>query len=155
MFKHVLCPIDGSDRSSQALDMAAKFAASHGADLTICTVVDPSRAAAMAFGDPTMSNACFDALEDDGNALLTEAASRVQNTVVAHTALIVGQPVDAIVQYAAEHGNDIIIMGSHGRSGIHRALLGSVTEGVVRHAHVPVLIDRTIKNTRTEPKAQL
>jgi nucleotide-binding universal stress UspA family protein len=108
----------------------------------------------MAFGDPAMSNACLDALEDDAKVMIADAAARVQNTVVAHTAVISGQPVDGIVQYAAEHGNDIIIMGSHGRSGIQRALLGSVTEGVVRHANVPVLIHRFQKKSRTEPKAQ-
>jgi nucleotide-binding universal stress UspA family protein len=140
VFKHILCPIDGSQRALQALDMAAKFATEQGADLTICTVVDPSKAAAMAFGDPQMSNACFEALEDDAKTMITEVAARVQPT--AHTAVICGQTVESIVQFATEHGCDLIIMGSHGRSGIQRALLGSVTEGVVRHATVPVLIER-------------
>lgn len=149
MFKHILCPIDGSDRSLQALEMAATFAAEQGADLTICTIVDPSKAAAMAFGDPAMSNACFDALEDEAKAMVAEAAERVQKAVVAHTAVICGRPVESIVQYAGENGCDLIVVGSHGRSGIQRALLGSVAEGVIRHASVPVLIDRSVATPAT------
>jgi nucleotide-binding universal stress UspA family protein len=142
VFKHVLCPIDGSQTSLQTLDMAAKFAAEQHARLTIFNVIDPSKAAAMAFGDPLMSAACFDALEDDAQNVVRDAAARVQSTITADMAVQSGQTVDGIVQYAAAHGCDIIVMGSHGRSGIQRAFLGSVAEGVARHAAVPVLINR-------------
>lgn len=147
MFKHVLCPIDGSDQSFEALDLAARFAAEQQARLTIFTATDPSKAAAMAFGDPVMTGACLDALEGDAKSMIRDAAERVKGTIVAQTVVNNGQPVEVIVQYAASHDCDIIVMGSHGRSGLQRALLGSVAEGVLRHATVPVLIDRYVKKT--------
>lgn len=151
MFKHLLCPIDGSESSMEALDAAARFAADQHADLTICSVVDASRAAAMAFGDPRMTGACMDAMESESSAMLQDAVSRVQGTVAAKPVAIQGLPVDSIVDYAASNGCDLIVMGSHGRSGISRALLGSVAEGVLRHATVPVMIFRWSKRPSKTP----
>lgn len=151
MFKHLLCPIDGSENSIEALDAAARFAADQQADLTICTVVDAARAAAMAFGDPRMTGACMDAMESEATAMLQDAAVRVQGVTPAKTVAIQGLPVDSVVEYAASNGCDLIVMGSHGRSGISRALLGSVAEGVLRHATVPVLIFRWSKHPAKAP----
>lgn len=143
MFKNILCPVDGSRGSFQALDVAAKFAAEQRARLTICSVVDPSQAAAMAFGDPGMSSACYDALLEEAKHLLSDAAARASVTIRADVAVLNGQTPRSIVHYAAEHHCDLIIMGSHGRTGIQRALVGSVAEGVLRHAGVPVMIIRS------------
>jgi nucleotide-binding universal stress UspA family protein len=142
VFKHILCPIDGSQGSLRALDVAAEFAAEQGAALTILMVVDPSRAAAMAFGDPAMTGACLDAIDDEGALIVREASGHVAATVDARPATITGQPVPSIVDYAASNSCDLIVMGSHGRGGIQRAFLGSIAEGVLRHANVPVLVIR-------------
>lgn len=142
MFTHILCPIDGSEGSIQALTTAANLAAEQNAELTICTVVDPAKAAAMAFGDPAMSAACYDALDGEARAMVEEAASKFQPTVKSKCVTIDGQPVDSIVSYATRNACDLIVMGSHGRGGLSRALLGSVAEGVVRHASIPVMIIR-------------
>jgi nucleotide-binding universal stress UspA family protein len=148
VFKHILCPVDGSVPSLVALDAAAQFAFEQRASLTICTVVDPAKAAAMAFGDPGMTGACYDAMDDEGTALAEEAAERVKNAVAAHAVTLHGSPVQSIVEYAAAGDFDLIVMGSHGRSGIPRAFLGSVTEGVLRGAGIPVLVNRYV------PKAE-
>lgn len=142
MFKHILCPVDGSKAAQQALDVAARLAQEQRAALTICSIVDPSQAAAMAFGDPNMSAACYNALDDEATALLVEAAARVKPYVAPKTLTLVGQPTSGILDCASSSGADLIVMGSHGRNGISRALLGSVAEGVLRHAHVPVMIIR-------------
>lgn len=142
MFKNILCPIDGSDTSLQALDVAARLAAEQKAELTICTVVDPAKASAMAFGDPAMSAACFDALDGEAKAMVADAAARVKDIVAAQVATVSGAPVQSIVDYLVSHPYDLIVMGSHGRSGISRAFIGSVAEGVLRHANVPVLVIR-------------
>lgn len=142
MFRHIVCPIDGSGLSLQALDTAAQFAAEQCASLTVCTIVDPAKAAAMAFGDPGMSAACFEAMREEGKALVEDAVTRVQPVIEAHTVILDGQPVQSILDYTASGNFDLIIMGSHGRSGIQRALLGSVAEGVLRHATLPVMIVR-------------
>ncbi len=142
MFKHILCPIDGSEQSLQALDAAARFAAEQQARLTVCIVVDPAKAAAMAFGDPGMTGACFDALEEEGKSVVSDAAARVKDIIAAEAVALDGQPVQGIVDYADANGCDLIVMGSHGRGGIQRALLGSVAEGVLRQAAVPVMVMR-------------
>lgn len=154
MFKHILCPIDGSECALEALDVAAKLASEQNAALTICSVADPSQAAAMAFGDPAMTGACLDALDDEADAVVREAAAREAATIIAHTAALTGQPIPAIVEYAASNGCDLIVMGSHGRGGIQRALVGSVAEGVIRHASVPVLVIRWSQRREKTRQAQ-
>ncbi|HEY9179142.1 MAG TPA: universal stress protein [Candidatus Baltobacteraceae bacterium] len=142
MFKHILCPIDGSQGSLQALDIAATLAAEQHATLTICTVVDAGQAAAMAFGDPGMSAACYNALEDEHKQALAGAAARIAHIASAGTRALNGPTVPAIVEYAKRNSADLIVTGSHGRSGISRALLGSVAEGILRHAPAPVMVVR-------------
>lgn len=142
MFKHILCPIDGSQAAQQALDIAARLAQDQRAALTICTVVDPSQAAAMAFGDPGMSAACYSALEDEAKTLIAEATARLGDCITATAVTLIGQPVPGIVSHAAACGADLVVIGSHGRSGIPRAFLGSVAEGVLRRATIPVMIIR-------------
>ena len=142
MFSHILCPIDGSAASLQALDMAAELATEQKAQLTICIVADVVQASAMAFGDPAMSAACLDALDDEARGIISDAAERVRETIAAKCVTLDGQPVSSIVGFAAANGIDLVVMGSHGRSGIQRVLLGSVAEGVLRQACCPVLVSR-------------
>lgn len=144
MFTHILCPVDGSQASLLALHVAARLAGEQHASLTICSVADPARASAMAFGDPTGSVMALDALDDDAKRICEDALKLVSDAVRADTAVLDGLPSDAIVDYAAKTNCDLIVMGSHGRSGIPRALLGSVAEGVLRHAPVPVMIIRWV-----------
>jgi nucleotide-binding universal stress UspA family protein len=56
------------------------------------------------------------------------------------TILLEGHPVDKLVQYAEEEGMDIVVIGTLGRTGLERLLLGSVTENLIRHSKVPVLV---------------
>lgn len=104
--------------------------------------VEPSQAAAMAFGDGGMSGACLDALDDEAAQIAHDAAARIAATSNAHTATLIGQAVQSIVDDAASNACDLIVMGGHGGSGIQRALVGSIAEGVVRHASVPVMVIR-------------
>jgi nucleotide-binding universal stress UspA family protein len=151
MFTHILCPIDGSECSLEALDIAARLASEQSAKLTICTVVDPSKAAAMAFGDPPMTAACFDALDEEGKLLVADAAARVKQSTTAQAVCLDGQPVESIVEYTVANACDLIVMGSHGRSGIRRALLGSVAEGVLHKTDVPVMVIRWTGRVSTIP----
>jgi len=145
MFKHILCPVDGSDPSLQALDVAARFAADQGASLTICTIVDPAKAAAMSYGDAAMAAACLDALETEGQTTIDDAAARVKNTINPRVCTVVGEHVMGILDACATNACDLIVIGSHGRTGISRALIGSVAEGVLRQAGVPVMVIRWTK----------
>jgi nucleotide-binding universal stress UspA family protein len=150
MFRHILVPIDGSDCSLEALDVAARFAREQQARLTVCTVVDPAKAAAMAFGEASMAAACLDALDEDGKALVQDAAGRVHVIWPSDVAVLDGAPVETIVDYAHKTGADLIIIGSHGRSGLSRLFLGSVAEGVIRAAGIPVMVVRHALVTQTD-----
>lgn len=149
MFKHVLAPIDGSECSLNALQVAAQFARDQGARLTIGTVVDPAKAAAMSFGEATMTAACLDALDEEGRALLDAAEKQVAPILAADVQLLSGPTVETIDDYARSSGADLIVIGSHGRTGLPRLFIGSVAEGVLRHASVPVLVVRQAAPTQT------
>jgi nucleotide-binding universal stress UspA family protein len=157
MFKHILVPIDGSDCSLHALEIAAQFAREQQARLSVCTVVDPAKAAAMAFGEASMAAACLDALDEEGKALVEDAAARVHDIWAADVAVLDGAPVDTILDHQRETGADLIIIGSHGRTGLPRLFLGSVAEGVIRNAPVPVMVVRQLplmtKSITEEAKA--
>jgi len=155
MFKQILVPIDGSDCSLHALEVAAAFAKEQQARLNVCTVVDPAKAAAMAFGEASMAAACLDALDEEGKALVEDAAARVRPIWPADVTVLDGAPVDAIVQYAHESGADLIIIGSHCRSGLPRLFLGSVAEGVIRNAAAPVMVVRQVPADAEAPAKEL
>jgi nucleotide-binding universal stress UspA family protein len=116
----VLFPTDYSDISRAAGHMAAGLARRFDAKLHVIHVVPPVT-------DPGPPESLPSALADLGPGL------------DAVTALVFGRPAREIVAYASRHGIDVIVMGTHGRTGVSRALLGSVAEGVVRHAGCPVL----------------
>jgi nucleotide-binding universal stress UspA family protein len=151
MFKQMLAAIDGSECSLHALKVAAAFARDQQAGLRVCTVVDPAKAAAMAFGEAAMSAACLDALDQEGRTLAEDAVAAVREIWPAEIAVLEGAPVDSIVQYAAETKADLIIVGSHGRSGFAHFFLGSVAEGVIRNAVVPVLVIRQAPTHHSAP----
>ncbi len=145
MFKKIFVPIDGSDCSRQALNLAASLAQEQQAALLICTVLEPTKPGyAMAFGTPEMIGGLYDNLRAEAKKLVENAAASVAGQVRADSIVREGPPADEIVAGAASSEADLIVMGSHGRSGLSRMFLGSVAEGVLRTATAPVLIVRYV-----------
>lgn len=137
----ILVALDGSPYSERALDRAADVAAELGASLILCSVVDIAKAAAMTFGESQLVDGYFEALEQDGREVLARAAKRVESRVPSvQTQVLRGNVVDEIVGLARSSGADWIVIGSHGRTGAARLFLGSVAEGVLRHAGIPVMV---------------
>ena len=136
----VLVPTDGSPVAAAAVDEAAALAAEYGARLHVLTIVDPA-----VLGYDVHSAMATDVLEDRAESILDDAVERAEDTgagdVVRTTEF--GSPRRTIVRYAADESADLVVMGTHGRSGIDRFLMGSVTEGTVRTAPVPVLTVRS------------
>jgi nucleotide-binding universal stress UspA family protein len=143
MFTRILVPVDGSTCASSAVDVAIDLAKLQGARLTIVNVVDPAKAA-LASMDPYGGTAIpwLEALTEDGKTLLNEASERARRAGVTLSAthLLNGNAVEQIAATAAEEACDLIVIGSHGRSGLSRLVLGSVAEGVMRETSVPTLI---------------
>jgi len=142
MSKRVLVPIDGSEQSDVALDHTLEEFS--GDDITVLHVIDPADAGySTPVGIPGGSEEWYANAREDAQILFDEAqAVADEYGVTLDTATDTGRPAGTIVEYAEAEGFDHIVMGSHGRSGVSRILLGSVAETVVRRATVPVTVVR-------------
>ena len=146
MYEHILIPTDGSDTANVAVNHAVDHAVKYGAQLHALYVVDidavnfglgteqVDRIRQGNFGEMTELKANADAATGAVASAATERSVEVREEVR------VGTPHDVIAGYAENNDIDLIVIGSHGRSGVRRALLGSVTERVLRSTHVPVLV---------------
>ena len=140
--KQVLVPIDFSECSRKALRYAIPLARHHKAAITLAYVV-PS--VSVAFGE----YGAFDPVaitkemrERAERELATLIVDEVRGVVAADTVVYTGSPASEIINIAEKLPADIIVISTHGRSGLKHVLLGSVAERVVRHAHCPVLVVR-------------
>lgn len=137
----VLVPFDGSPQSWNALDTAIELHPS--ATITLLTVIDPIEAGSShKTVVPGSGGEWFDAEQAAAQERFQEAETKVPSGVRLETAIRVGRPARVIIEHAEDTETDAIVIGSHGRSGITRILLGSVAETVVRRSPVPVTIVR-------------
>ena len=148
MFKKVLIPTDGSALSAQAANAGVSFARSVGAEVVALYVGQPF-AATIGFDGMAAAYAITD--EDYEKASAEQAKKYLQAVVdraetagvkVSSESVTNFNVADGIVDAVSKHGCDLIFMGSHGRSGLSRLLLGSVTAKVLSLAHVAVLVYR-------------
>ncbi|RZF25682.1 universal stress protein [Paraburkholderia sp. UYCP14C] len=144
MFHRILVALDGSNTASRAFDAALTLAAESGAELTPLHVIDVPIIAYDAPGfDPC---AIQNAFIEEGKRIVADAQSRlaargVKGTPRTVAASIPGEDVaKRIVAAALEWRTDLIVMGTHGRRGVQRLMLGSVAERVLRGARCPVLM---------------
>jgi nucleotide-binding universal stress UspA family protein len=142
MGKRILLPVDGSEQAMAACQWAmGEFA---DAELVLLHVINPADAGYSAQASiPSFSEEWFEKAKDEAEELFEEIRNEAnEHETVVTSDTTVGKPSRAIVEYAEEHDIDQIVMGSHGRSGVSRILLGSVAESVVREATVPVTVTR-------------
>ncbi|WP_077037768.1 universal stress protein [Pelomonas sp. KK5] len=144
MFKRILIPTDGSDITAKAVNAAIGMARVHGATLYVLSAKEPFPYSAVSEMQPTPPQEFFDAQEriattrvKDVQALAAAAGIPCELTTV--EAL---HPWEAIIEHAAEHQCDLVVMASHGRRGVSALLLGSETQKVLTHCKIPVLIVR-------------
>jgi nucleotide-binding universal stress UspA family protein len=136
-FKHILIAIDESPLSAHAVEVAASLATAVQGDIGLVHALDMSPVAG-AEGIPAAE--VVNELKQDGRNLMERVASRLPLTKTAWHFLREGSPAEQIVATAKEWGADLIVMGSHGRSGVTRLFLGSVADKVLRSATCPVLL---------------
>jgi nucleotide-binding universal stress UspA family protein len=140
--KNIVCAVDFSDCSKAALETAADFAKEHGATLVLVHVNTPP--ASMYNGSVfNMADAAGD-LETTTRLALTSwrQDAEAQGAPRVEIVVLLGSAWDEIVRLARTSAADLIVVGTHGRTGLERALIGSVAERVVRHAHCNVLVVR-------------
>src|SRR5436190_14553622 len=132
---NILVPVDFSETSRLAIDYALEVCAKFSAKLTLLHIQKPPVVPGTELGFnyaeylEHLSNTAAERLRDLAASLPASCGAQIK--------VLEGIPWDLIVQYAAESGADLIVMPTHGRSGLKHLLLGSVAERVVRHAHCP------------------
>ena len=144
MFKHILVPVDGSETAQKAVRKAAGLAQAFGSAVTVIYVIDPypftGLGSDFAYGQAEYLSAA--SAEAQGalaaaRQVLEPLGVPMQGEVVeAHTAW------RGILDKSKAIGADLIVMGSHGRQGIEKMILGSVAQAVLSHTHLPVLVVR-------------
>ncbi|HLJ57327.1 MAG TPA: universal stress protein [Chthonomonadaceae bacterium] len=147
MFSKILVCSDGSPKALEAARDAAQLARKFGSEVVLLSVFDPSVVPAATLGIPggvletTVNSGCY--ADETQTAVEHETGKMFQEAGVQFRARReLGHPVDRIISSAHDEAVDLIVIGSRGIGGYERLLLGSVSEGVLRHAHCPVLAVR-------------
>ncbi len=139
MYDNILLPTDGSAGMDDVIDHAVSLADQHDATLHALYVVNTASLSDLPIDSSW--EGINQALKREGEHAMEQIES-VANDVELKTAMVDGSPAKEIVSYATEESVDVIVMGTSGRSGVDRLLLGSVAERVVRSSPVPVLTIR-------------
>ena len=154
VFLHTTVPVDGSATSERGIAFALELAR-EGGRISFCSVVDAVLVCA-----PAMQGAALDpgpmleVLDEDAAFFCSRARERaVRHGVACDTQVLHGSCSDEIHSFAAHNGSDAIVIGTHGRSGFSRAVLGSVAEGILRHSDMPVVSVHEHDAMRTGPVA--
>jgi len=135
----ILVPLDLSAMSDKALQYAVSFAAQYGARLTLLHVIEPATIATALGPAPAPPPEDIPAVQEK---LQEIRESRIPRSVAVDFAFRWDSPADGILSAAAELEPDIIVLATHGRTGLERMFLGSTAEKVVRTASCPVLVVR-------------
>jgi len=147
--KKIVFPTDFSHCGDAALKLATSLARDTGATLLIVHVEEPP----VAYGGGEMYYGVPDPASEDLLRMLKEVVPTDPAVPCEHL-LATGDPSSAIAKLAAEEGADLIVMGTHGRTGLTRLLMGSVAEAVVRRAPCPVLTYKQTDHSVGEPEEQ-
>jgi nucleotide-binding universal stress UspA family protein len=140
LFKRILVAVDSEPIAAHAADVGAELARLTNAELAFIHTIDPELVNAADTGiQPDVFAA---SAKDEARKLIEGFRSRLSLTSSALEFTPVGAAITEIVNAAKDWPADLIVIGSHGRGGLTRALLGSVAEGVMRHAPCPVLVVR-------------
>lgn len=141
MTDRILIGVDDSEQARDALSFAADEWGD--AELLLVTVIDPAEGGhTPGAGIPSGAEQWYERRKSAAESVLADATESLDVDGSVETGTTVGKPAAAIVEYAADHDADHIVVGSHGRSGISRIVLGSVAEAVVRNSPVPVTVVR-------------
>jgi nucleotide-binding universal stress UspA family protein len=138
MFEKILVATDGSEHGEKAAKIAIELAKLSGGTITAIYVADTSRTSHLP--DDMLLFSIRELLLKEGNEALDFVENQAKEAGVNfERALVEGNPGEEIINYAKKNEDDVIIMGSVGRTGMDKFLLGSVAEKVVRNSRVPVL----------------
>ena len=141
MYHDILLPTDGSDGIAEAAGHAGELAAQFDATVHVLSVVDTRNR----FESPTggLSDAAWtEAERERAETAIEKTVDALPDGVAVETSIVEGVPKTTILDVVAEEGMDMVVMGTHGRTGLDHYLIGSVAEKVVRRSPVPVVTVR-------------
>jgi nucleotide-binding universal stress UspA family protein len=143
-YKHILIPLDGSKLAELALENGMNLAELSGADVTLLQVVQPAEhIIGLDTAHPIYLDQQWETQRGLAHDYLNGVHRRVNGKEIKiDTAVALGQAAETILDYTHDHPVDLIVMATHGRSGVQRWVFGSVAEKVLRGADVPVLLVR-------------
>jgi len=135
----IVIALDGSECSKHAANVGIKLAKQLSASVTIVCVMDMSNAISSTAVNGFIDNEMMKAFQDEAQMIVKEIADTNKDVDI-KTQVIEGIPQNTINGVALNEKADMIIMGTHGRTGLKHMIMGSVAEYVIRHAEVPVLV---------------
>lgn len=158
MFKHIMVPLDGSRFASRALTNAIDMAGRYGADILLVRVIHQATpmatppAGGMSVDNPGDAGTAVEAATEEDKEHLSHAkrymagkARDVRSHDIQATCMITfGKPARTIMDLAEEHNIDLIVLTTHGRTGLKRVFLGSVADEIIRKSGIPVLVVRAM-----------
>ena len=136
-FQRILIGVCENPAAVRAMEVGAALAKSLGAQISLVHVIDPKLASSPEGGYP--ATLILEECRQDARRLLKSASLRIGGDPPPWEYLVEGSPSREIVRTAEEWNADLIVVGTHARSGLARAFLGSTAEGIVRHSRIPVL----------------
>lgn len=146
MYERILVPTDGSDTAEVAVDHALDIAEKYGAEVHTLYVIDTT-SMSLSLGTEQVDRirqGQYDEMDEvrtraeEATEFVADRCRERELDVVEHVSA--GRPHSLVANYARDNDIDLIVMGSHGRAGVKRALLGSVTERTLRSTPIPVLV---------------
>ncbi|MFC6824480.1 universal stress protein [Halopelagius fulvigenes] len=146
MYERILVPTDGSETAEQAVEQAVDIASKYGSTIHALYVIDVD-ATSYSLGTEQVDRIRQGHLDempevkadaDEATGYVADAATERGVSVEEH--VTAGEPARAIRKFVEENDIDLVVMGSHGRSGLSRVVLGSVAEKVLRRTRLPVLV---------------
>ncbi|MDD5473303.1 MAG: universal stress protein [Candidatus Methanoperedens sp.] len=141
LYKKILIATDGSEYTKNAVDYGIEFAKNTGAKLHAIYVVDTAAFASIPMDAAWES--MYELLRQEGDEATKYVADRAATEgLEVERNTVEGHPADEIIKYAEKNATSLIVMGTLGKSGLDRFLLGSVAEKVVRTSKIPVLVVR-------------
>ena len=145
MFKRILVPLDGSPPSEAALQRAITLAQAFGSSVTVMMAYDPYPYIGAAAEYGTYQAQYLEDLQSFAQATVKAASEAVQaaGLPVQSQVMEASKTWRAVLEQADHAQADLIVMGSHGRNGLDKLVMGSVTQRVLQHTTLPVLVVRT------------
>jgi nucleotide-binding universal stress UspA family protein len=151
MYSRILVPLDGSKLAEKALPHAEGLAKTSGATIHLINVLSRYTSASVLSGSIESAPGTAVAVElarqleeaqiSESKEYLRHAADQLEHDGInVHIEFHEGSPHDYIIDYAKQHGIDLIVMSTHGHGGLKRMLLGSITDKVIRAGEMPVLV---------------